>query len=291
MRHDRIDLPDRPILSRKSTRIPLTVLSSLLFLMLAVSGRGQLLVAEMLVLCLLWLALRHRRGLFRLRRDGTLDSTDARLLAHPAGNPRCDDAADASLCRPDLLIETGDAAVETTRSEPVDAEPDISSASETTEVLNPRVKERRRNPRKPPPEPPSARFVRIAPGRYVRVEETETQMDSGPDADREANDNLSEQPVSVCRELDDDAVDGNPSMDFGADMPSDTDLDSVTTPGQQDDGDSSPESERSMEAPLAGDEGQEDATRITRSSVREVIDRGGPDIAVIEQPERLDTVE
>ncbi len=116
-------------------------------------------------------------------------------------------------------------------------------------------------------------------------------MDSGPDADREANDNLSEQPVSVCRELDDDAVDGNPSMDFRADLSSSADLDSVTTPGQQDDGDPSPESERSVEAPLAGDEGQEDATRITRSSVREVIDGGGPDIAVIEQPERLDTVE
>jgi hypothetical protein len=262
VRHDRIDSPRRRIPSRKHERTLLAVFPSVLILILAASGRWQLLASGLLPVPLLWLAQRLRRGSIRPQSEAgsgsTLDSNVAGLLGHQSSSRGGDDAAEGDLPRPDSLPDTGDVAFDAGLAGPVVAAADFSSATGTPGAKTSRIRDRRRCVRKQPLEPPSARFVMVAPGRYVRVEETEAEAESCPATDREATDNPPGHPDPVPIEpAADDAVDESPSIDSGSDAPSGSELDSCTAPDNQDVVDPLPGSECSAEPPRVSDEDEE----------------------------------
>jgi hypothetical protein len=259
VRHERIDSPRRQIPSRRQERTLLAVFPSVMILILAASGRWQLLISGLLSVPLFWLAQRLRRGTIRPPSDsgrvGTPDSTVAGLVGHqPASRGRDDE----DFLRPDSLPETGEATADAGLPEPVTADPDFSSAPGTPGAKTSRVRERRRNARRQAPEPPSARFVMVAPGRYIRVEETEAGADACPGTDREATDNPSGHPDPVRVEpAAGDAFDENPSIEFGADPPPGADLDSCTAPVKRDVVDPLPGLEGSAGPSPVRDEGGE----------------------------------
>ena len=170
MRYDRIDSPRRRMPSRRQSRTLLAIGFSFLVFLFAASGESPFVLSGLLVLPFLWLVQRLVRGSLNPR---TLRGGSVVRVADRTGHddPPHDAAADAGRHALDGSSATDGAVPVSPPSEIEGLSPDMSVAPGEISQKLVRVRESRRNPRKPLPEPPAARFVMVAPGRYVRVEE------------------------------------------------------------------------------------------------------------------------
>jgi hypothetical protein len=247
VRHDRIDLPRR----QTHSRTLLAVLPLVLILLLLETGRDPSVLWSLLVLLSLRLVLRHLRGWLIPRgvRGGNVATLPSHAGLEPADRQQGATGDNAHAGR-EGSEETQGANFSTETSEPAEFIPDSSDAPGTADPKTVRVRERRRNARKQLPEPPAAKFVMVAPGRYVRLEESETTQGAIPSTDAAGNDDRPGHDTPVGDEpADDHLLDENAPTEGGLTLPSDAVLDTLIAPGEQSEGEISPDPERSAEPP------------------------------------------